>query len=303
MKYHLLPFIAAIFLISPSEILPQEIIIIKSSDIIPYQKAIEGFKSGFARASFQEYSINEDISGGKSIVERAFKDKGDLVVAVGPEATYLVGTITGPTLKLFTMVANPEKLLTDGKLYPGVSLNLPIDLQLKQIKVGFPQRKRIGLFYTQTLNQSMVDTISQVAATAEVQIVRFPITLQKDIPEILNSPQFAIDILWIIPDRIIGSEKILKFLINQMLLKKIPVVGFNEWFAENGAILSFSLDYREIGVQTAEFAYQLLQNKNSPSPLIQGPVKAGTIVNLTVAGKLGIVVSPEVVNSAREVIK
>jgi putative ABC transport system substrate-binding protein len=303
MKYHLLPFIAAIFLISPSEILPQEIIIIKSSDIIPYQKAIEGFKSGFARASFQEYSINEDISGGKSIVERALKDKGDLVVAVGPEATYLVGTITGPTLKLFTMVANPEKLLTDVKLYPGVSLNLPIDLQLKQIKVGFPQRKRIGLFYAQTLNQSMVDTISQVAATAEVQIVRFPITVQKDIPEILNSPQFAIDILWIIPDRIIGSEKILKFLINQMLLKKIPVVGFNEWFAENGAILSFSLDYREIGIQTAEFASQLLQNKNSPLPLIQGPVKAGTIVNLTVAGKLGIVVSPEVVNSAREVIK
>ena len=56
-----------------------------------------------------------------------------------------------------------------------------------------------------------------------------------------------------------------------MLLKNIPVVGFNEWFTENGAILSFSLDYQAIGRQTEELAQKILREGNLPEPLIQEP--------------------------------
>ena len=305
MKHNLISLIIALALITPPvTALPSEVIIIKSSDIIPYQKAIKGFKSRFSQGTFQEYSIDEDIANkGKSVLERALKRGGDLVLAVGPQATYLIGKHSSSIPKVFTMVLNPEKLLDDNTIYPGVSLNLPINLQLEQIRLAFPKRKRIGIFYTQKINQKVVDSISVKALDLDLLIVSLEITSQKEIPQVLNSPQFTIDILWIIPDRTIGSEKIIKYLIKTMLRKKIPVVGFNEWFSENGAILSFYLDDQEIGEQTAELAQKLLPERNELAPFIQEPLGVRTIVNLKVAGKLGITISDDLTKNASEVIK
>ena len=304
MKHNLISLVIILILaIFPSAAFSSEVIIIKSSDIIPYQKAIEGFKGKFHQGTFREYSIDEDVNEGKFVLERALKRDGDLILAVGPEATYLVGKHSSPVLKVFTMVLNPEKLLDENVLCHGVSLNLPISFQLEMIKSGFPNRKRIGVFYTQRLNQKTIDTISDKAFSLGRSIVSLPIASQKEIPEILNSPQFNIDILWVIPDRTVGSEKIIKYLIKKMLIKKIPVVGFNEWFAENGAILSFHLDVHEIGKQTAELAQKLLRERNVLTPLIQEPSKVITIVNLKVAKKLGIIISGDLIKNASEVIK
>jgi putative ABC transport system substrate-binding protein len=130
-----------------------------------------------------------------------------------------------------------------------------------------------------------------------------PITSQKEIPELLEASLAGIDVLLLIPDRTIGSEKILKYLIKSMLLKKIPVVGFNEWFAENGAILSFSLDYEEIGKQTAEYARRLLEEKSPPGSLVQEPSRIRTIINLKVAQKLSVDIAAEMLKRASEVIQ
>lgn len=304
MKHNLISLIIVVVSITLlGTALSSEVIIIKSSDIIPYQKALEGFKRGFSQGVFQEYSINEDISEGKSILARTLKRGGDLILAVGPEAAYLIGKDSSSIPKIFTMVLNPEKLLDNEMLYHGVSLNLPITFQLEQIKAAFLNRKRIGVFYTQEFNQKTVDSITGNAADFDLRIVSLPIASQKEISGILNSPQFDIDVLWIIPDRTIGSEKILKYLIKMMLRKKIPVVGFNEWFAENGAILSFSLNYQEIGEQTAELAQKLLREKKSLTRFIYEPVSVSTIVNLKVAGKLGIAISNDSIKNAREVIE
>jgi len=305
MKHNLISLIIAIALITlPTTAISSEVIIIKSSDIIPYQKALEGFKKGLSQGAFKEYSINDDIGDeGKATLERALKKGGDFVLAVGPQAAYLIGKHSIPIPKVFTMVANPEKLLVNNMVYPGVSLNLPIVFQLEQIKTVFPKKKRVGVIYTQELNQKTVDSISQKALDSGLLIVSLPITSQKEIPKILDSPQFDIDILWIIPDRTIGSEKILRYLIKRMLVKKIPVVGFNEWFTENGAILSFSLDYQQIGEQTAELAQQILRKGTSPTGLIQEPLGVRTIVNLKVAGKLGISISNDLIKNTREVIR
>ena len=304
MKYNLIFLIMSVALLTPPiTALSSEVIIIKSSDIIPYQKAIEGFKRRFSQGVFQEYSINEDIDKGKSILEYALKKGGDLILAVGPEAAYLVGIHSSSVPKVFTMVLNPEKLLDDTILYHGVSLNLPIGFQLERIKMAFPKRRRVGILYTQEQNQKIVDSISRKAVDSDLHIVSLPIASQKDIPRVFNSPQFNVDILWIIPDRTIGSEKIIKYLIKRMLLKKIPVVGFNEWFTDNGAILSFYLDDQEIGEQTAELAQKLLLKVNSLTSVIHEPLSLRTIVNLKVAGKLGISVSNDLITKASEVIK
>ncbi|MCK5186425.1 MAG: hypothetical protein KAR43_04770, partial [Deltaproteobacteria bacterium] len=235
------------------------------------------------------------------------KKSGDLILAVGPEAAYLVGKNSSSIAipKIFTVVRNPEKLLRRcNTSYHGVSQNIPVGFQLERIKLGFPTRKRIGVLYTPKENKNNIDHISRIASDSGLLIVGLPIASQKEISKVLNSPQFNIDILWIIPDRTIGYEKIIKYLIKTMLRKKIPVVvGFSEEFAQDGAILSFYLDYQEIGEQTAEFAQKLLLKGTSLTPVIQEPLKVRTIVNLKVAGKLEIAISDGLIKNTTEVIK
>ena len=282
-----------------------EIIIIKSSDIIPYQKAVEGFKKHFASGSYREHVIDEDVKEkGKLVLAGAVERGGDLIVAVGPEAAYLTGTASISIPAIFTMVSNPEKLFPEGDTaHRGVSLNLPISLQLEQIKSAFVGRKKIGVIYTPEHNQKNLDAIMSQGAALGLTVAGMPISSQKQIPEFLESPLSGIDVLLLIPDRTIGSEKILKYIIKSMLLKKIPVVGFNEWFAENGAILSFSLDYEEIGKQTAEYARRLLDEKSPPGSFVQEPSRVRTIINLKVAQKLSVAISAEMIKQASEVIQ
>ena len=282
-----------------------EIIIIKSSDIIPYQKAVEGFKKQFASGSYREHVIDEDVKEkGKLVLAGAVERGGDLIVAVGPEAAYLTGTASISIPVIFTMVSNPEKLFPEGDAaHRGVSLNLPISLQLEQIKSAFVGRKKIGVIYTPEHNQKNLDAIMSQGAALGLTVAGMPISSQKQIPEFLESPLSGIDVLLLIPDRTIGTEKILKYLVKSMLLKKIPVVGFNEWFAENGAILSFSLDYEEIGKQTAEYARRLLDEKSPPGSFVQEPSRVRTIINLKVAQKLSVAISAEMIKQASEVIQ
>jgi len=305
MRYKLLLLIIISLLIpSRHAFSSSEVIIIKSSDIIPYQKAVEGFKQSFPNGTYSEYSIEEDFRDtGKSIVARAVKKGGDLIVAVGPQAAYLMNTDSSSIPKVFTMVLDPEKFLGNEGLYPGVSLNIPLGFQLEQIRSGFPARKRVGVFYTQEQNQKKLDAILPRARDLGLSVMSIPIVSPKEIPELLKSLQSAIDILWVIPDRTIGSEKILKYLLKSVLIKNIPVVGFNEWFAENGAILSFDIDYEAIGRQTGELAQKLLQPGNPPTATLQEPQQVRTIINLKVAQKLSVTVAEELMVQASEVIK
>jgi putative ABC transport system substrate-binding protein len=282
-----------------------EIIVIKSSDIIPYQKAIEGFKNNFPQGAYREYVIDEDVKDkGKLVLQNALEHGGDLLVAVGPEAAYLAGTASISVPVIFTMVSNPEKIFPEGDAaYRGVSLNLPLSLQLEQIKATFVGRKKVGVLYTPEHNQKTLASMMQQASALGLSVAGMPITSQKEIPEVLEASLAIIDVLLLIPDRTIGSEKILKYLIKSMLLKKIPVVGFNEWFAENGAILSISLDYEEIGKQTAEYARKLLEEKSPPGSFVQEPSRVRTIINLKVAQKLSVDIAAEMLKRASEVIQ
>ena len=306
MRYSLLIACIIILLIVPSRSVfsSSEVIIIKSSDIIPYQKSIEGFKQVFPQGSFSEYSIDEDYQEkGKSIVDSAIEGGADLMLAVGPQAAYLLRTYSNSIPKVFTMAKNPEKLFGTKEVYHGVSLDIPLDFQLKQIKAAFPDRKKIGVFFSRENNQQTIDTLLPQARDLGLVLVAVPIVSTKEISDSLKSLQTGIDILWIIPDRVIGSEKILKYIIKSMLVKKIPVVGYNEWFTENGAIIAFSLDYEAIGKQTAELARQLLQSKVTPGDFIREPKQVRSIVNLKVAQKLSITVSNDLLMQVGEVIE
>jgi len=56
-----------------------------------------------------------------------------------------------------------------------------------------------------------------------------------------------IDVLLFIPDTVVIKEALVQYLIKESIFRGIAVVGYNHFFIENGAVMSLSIDYEEVG--------------------------------------------------------
>jgi len=278
-------------------------VILSSSDIIPFSKCIEGLKKSLSEYSLQIINIEEDLQKGRETLSQISPTSKKIIIAVGPQAAYVLSDRQPLELRIFCMVLNPVKLLRQKSLYPGVSLNIPPDFQLETIMEAFPDRKRIGVFYSKKSNQAIVDTLNKEAEKLGSVLVQFPIFSTNEIPAIINSNLFSIDVLLLIPDSIIKSTKIVKYIIKESLKRKIPAVGYNSWFAKNGAILSFLVNYTSVGTQTGRTAKKMILEGNAFDAEIAPPEKIAIRVDLATAKKLGIIISPKIIQRAAGGIK
>jgi putative tryptophan/tyrosine transport system substrate-binding protein len=281
----------------------EDVLVINTSTIIPYNTCIEGLRQTLAAQSLQVVNIESDLDKGKELVSSIRERQYRLVVAVGPQASFLLAEEKFSAPKLFCMVLNPQRLIAKEKLYSGVSLNIPTAYQLQQIKKTFPERKRIGVFFSQGENKTLVDVLQKEAALHGQVMVGLPIASASDILPTIASKDFSIDILLMIPDEQINSQKIVEYIIKESLRRKIPVVGYNSWFAKNGAILSFIIDYRDVGVQTGTMAMKLLKQGAPSRAVIEAPARIRVSLDVKTAQKLDIQVSSAAIQQADEVMR
>lgn len=280
-----------------------DVFIVSSNDIIPYDTCIDGIKESLSGYELQKITIKEDVEEGSEALQNIKKKNPKLIIAVGPQAAFVLSKEKSPPLRLFCMILNPVKLLGQSGLFPGISLNIPPQFQLQKIKAAFPERKKIGIFFNKESNQSIMDSFHEEAKKLDLVIASFPVSSANDIPSILSSKDFAIDVLLIIPDDQVGSTKIVEYLIKESLRRRIPVTGYNSWFAKNGAVLSFIVDYKNMGLQTGNTAKIMLSAGASHAAGVLPPEKVKITVDVKTAEKLGVKLSSSIIKQADEVIQ
>jgi putative ABC transport system substrate-binding protein len=172
---------------------------------------------------------------------------------------------------------------------------------MQKIRDTLPGRTRIGVLYTREANQSTVDALAIEAKKNTLTLTAFPVASANQIATTIESKNFAVDVLLIIPDEQLGSTKIVEYIIKEALRRKIPVVGYNSWFAKNGAVLAFAVDYKGVGLQTASLARTLLAGGAQEGVVFAPPVKIS--IDAKTAEKLGVQLAPTAIGQADEVIK
>ncbi|MCP4682519.1 MAG: hypothetical protein GY864_09320 [Desulfobacterales bacterium] len=264
--------------------------VIVSQNIRPYVEAVEGLTSGLARVEKAKAEvIYLDKNRGMSrtdLTERLFEDEFDFFVAIGPGAAgYIWGSseFEGKS-RLYSMVLNPEKIFGSTETACGISLNIPVKIQLEMITRCLPSITRIGLIYDPAQNSEFFQKASLWDPFIGVNILPLKVSSIKDIPIVMKKNWNDLDALWLIPDHTVtGSDSIVQYIIKEALLKKVPVIGYNRFFYENGAALAFVLDYRMQGRQSAEAVLGMLSGDSCREmpPLFE------TWVNGRVMRKLG----------------
>jgi len=295
--------IAAMLCMLPLRVFAVDVAIVSSSDIIPYNTCIEGIKEGLAEFSLQSSVIPDDPEDALETVKEIQGKTPRLMVAVGPQAAVAMSKEKGSPQRLFCMILNPDKLLGHAGVFPGVSLNISPALQMQKIRGTFPGRARIGVLYTRQSNQTAVDALAAEAKKNALTLVPFPVASAGQISTTIESKDFAVDVLLIIPDEQLGSTKIVEYIIKESLRRKIPVAGYNSWFAKNGAVLAFAVDYKGVGQQTAALARALLAGAAQEAAAFAPPAKIKISIDAKTAEKLGVQLAPASLQQADEVIR
>jgi putative tryptophan/tyrosine transport system substrate-binding protein len=243
-----------------------KVLAIVSHKIRPYMEALDAMEETvLAETGIKLEVLFLDTDSVKSRDEQVKRiaEKGDTTVfiAVGPEAAYLLWSEVPASKgkKIYTMVLNPESTLPFQQNLCGISLNIPMENQLRILTQVLPSINRIGLIYNPEHNAAFATQAVQTGANLGVTIVPLEVGSRKEIPRVLQHNWQGINGLWMIPDPTVIAESLVPFIIKESLSKGVPVIGFNRYFYENGASLCYLFDYKEIGQQTGRLLMELMK--------------------------------------------
>ncbi len=245
-----------------------QVAILVSKHVKPYMEAASGLGDCLQEQGKKSQVIllnDKDLFERQQLIKVLQESQSfEAAVAIGPQAMKFLWTIPEPNIPfLFSMVLHPDQLRTEtSPPLCGVSLFIPVDMQLQSIEESLPGQTRIGLLFHPDHNRKFFDQAVRAAKDSGKRIVPLAIADQGNISDVLSRGLRQVDALWLIPDRVLTSQKVVEYIIKQALYANVPVVGYNRFFHQSGAAVSFVFDYSSIGRQTGQLLMRRLSGRD-----------------------------------------
>ncbi len=244
-------------------------VVIVSSPIKPYRLALDGIVDELKDRGepppdiqyFNKFAPDKLADLTKIIQQK----RPQFCFTIGPQASsYAWKYLPGSAIKkIYTMLAAPDAALQLPPNSPvplGISLDIPVKLQIQNIKCFLPEAAKIGVLYNPKFSRIVVEKLQQAARNAEIAIIPLKVNNTSEIASVFQRNLHNIDALLFIPDPDVAFESIIRLLIRVGINNKIPAIGFNRFFYNNGAAISIIIDYYRTGRRTVEL---LLQSNKS----------------------------------------
>jgi putative ABC transport system substrate-binding protein len=266
-----------------------DIAILQSSDIAAYREAIAGLKAtGPIGATYTEYDAQGDLELGKKLARKLRASDASLVVAVGLKAALAAKVEILDVPVVYMMVLDPLKHQLTAANMTGTLLEVPLDRQMKIMRMFLPNLHRIGTLYDPAKTSSRMKDAVQQATSSDFQLTGIPIESDKDVPQQLRALLADVEALWLMPDSTVLTNESVQFILESALARQMPVIGFSPEFTRLGALLSMSVNYGEIGRETGLLVKRILNGEkllpHSPMPIERFKIT----LNLKTAKFLGL---------------
>jgi len=274
---------------------PGKCLVLISMKIKPYLEALEGIKTVFK--TFPEITIEsfflEDVETSWRNEPPFLKgvDQYRSIIAVGPEAAlYLrLNPPDRSIIKVFTMISNPSTIIPQQESsFCGIFLSVDAREQVAWIVKALPDIKTLGILYNPQRNQEYAAMAREIGAAAGIRIEPLMVDSRDEVPDLLRKNWSRLDGLLLIPDATVISASLIKYIIKDGISNNVPVIGYNHFFIQNGALMAFVYNYEQIGRETAFMVRQLLVEK---AVCRSNPAAFRVVVNQRIAKQLGKAVS------------
>lgn len=292
--------ILAIFVLAAVPANAYTVVVLKSQNLVPYDRAVEGF-----RKSTSNRVVEFDLKGEKdedteAILGKIDRVRPDMILAVGVKAALLAKSSLGQYPLVYAMVINAEKYqLVGGHIY-GIPLEVPPAAQFALLKRIVPNLKTIGVIYDPSVSGELVAKARAQVKALGLSLETSEVHNRKDVPKAVHSLRGAVDAIWMVPDSTVYTDESLPFIFNFAFDEGLPFMAFSESFVSAGALLSLSCDYEEIGRQASLKIDEIL-NGNALSS--KRPFKYRLILNLKTAKKINLEIPQQVQDEASQIYR
>lgn len=235
-------------------------------------KSLEAARDGFADA-IKEMDLPFEIvvkngqfdsSNLKTIAQLFVNDEVDLIMAIGTGSAQIAASETSKIPILGTAITDYETAkLVQSKDKPGTNVSGtsdmgPIDKQLSLLTEVFPETKTVGLLYTASENNSVVQIkeAKEVLDKMGIAYVEKAVNSVSEIEPAVQSMVGNIQGIYIPTDNNIASN--MPMVDKVASANKIPVVAAAGDMVRDGGTLTWGIDYYELGKLTAKMAKEVL---------------------------------------------
>jgi len=279
-----------------------DIVVIKSQNTIPYNTTLCEFKDYLNRQHMEvritEIVLSSEYEDELLNIGKIIKSiRPNLILALGTPAARIAQESAENILVLSTMVLDPKASKIEP---PSISIDIPVQIKLRQIKSILPDVKKIGLFYSPG-TRNVFEEASRISGRLGLEIIARQINSARELHNAFNGLCQRIDCFLITPDCTIYSPKSVEYILIEAFRKKIPVIGLSASYTRAGALISFECNYESLGKQAAEAALNMLHGKDQAMTGYSGPKEIGFSLNLLAARRLDVKISTEIIKEAREV--
>jgi putative ABC transport system substrate-binding protein len=284
-----------LFFLSAVSSQANDVVVLKSANIKPYEDALKGFKSS---CGCNVREVEPVQFGAGTMKQDHFK--GDMVLAIGMDALRSAQTVADLPV-IYAMVLPSEFPGQIKNNVSGVSMDVPPAKILETIREVFPGATRIGIVYNPKHDDSLISEALCAAQQRGIGLVLKAAGAPSEVPSLIDQMRGRIDVFWMLPDATVTTPEIVKYLLLFSFRNKVPVFSFSGKYVEMGAVAALNIVPYDIGVQAGELAKKLSNGWRNGTPIRVDARMTKLSVNRTVARKLGIRISDDVLGKANNV--
>lgn len=277
----------------------------------------DGVKDALKAAGYEEgknlkwdYQSAQGNNGTAAQIARKFVgDKVDAIVAIATPSAQAVVAATKSIPVVYSAVTDPvaAQLVKDwkssGTNVTGVSDLLELDKQVALIKKIVPDVKRIGIVYNPGEANSVV-VVKLLKAQLEkdgIKLVEAAAPRTVDVGTAAKSLIGKVDVFYTNTDNnVLSAYEALVKVANDA---RIPLIGSNTDTVTRGAIAALGVNYYDLGRQTGDVVVRILKGEKPSAIASKTSDKLELFINPGAAAKQGVTLSPELIASAKTVVK
>ena len=266
----------------------------------------EGFVDELAKQGYIEgKNIEIDLQNAQGeqrnlkTISQQLAESSDVVLAIATPSAQSLANTTQTTPVIFSAVTDPVSAkLVESREHPGGNVtgtsdqsSDAISTQINLIKKVLPKDKTIGILYTQSEPNSVVqkDEAKRLLEEKGFTVVEKTILDSNNVKAAAESLMAEVDMVFVPTDNIISSTM---ETVKQVSIKhKVPVFGGSTEMVAVGGLYNYGTNYEELGRQTARMLIRVLKGEKPENIAVELPEKLELHTNKEIADALGIDIS------------
>ncbi len=266
----------------------------------------EGFVDELAKQGYIEgKNIEIDLQNAQGeqrnlkTISQQLAESSDVVLAIATPSAQSLANTTQTTPVIFSAVTDPVSAkLVESREHPGGNVtgtsdqsSDAISTQINLIKKVLPKAKTIGILYTQSEPNSVVqkDEAKRLLEEKGFTVVEKTILDSNNVKAAAESLMAEVDMVFVPTDNIISSTM---ETVKQVSIKhKVPVFGGSTEMIAVGGLYNYGTNYEELGRQTARMLVRVLKGEKPENIAVELPEKLELHTNQEMADALGIDIS------------